>query len=158
MTECSWTRTRLRYHAGKISHRSPTLQTGLLGFGARKTKYVVLEGSNMNTQVLTRALARPGQLINACQSKGSCERGPEWRYRAPQVHTIPIRTPNKFLTTNSLELSELQPSCFGRSEFQHSIKNLGGELAFDDFYSMNTQSSTQWDGLRHVCSLRRVPI
>lgn len=49
-------------------------------------------------------------------------------------------------------MSELQPTLFGRQGFQHTIKCLGdGDRAFDDLYTMNTQGSTQWDGLRHVC-------
>lgn len=61
---------------------------------------------------------------------------------------------NKLLTPKrSLEMSELQPTCFGRSKFEHKIKDLAMELVFDDFYSLNTQSSTQWDGIRHVSPL-----
>lgn len=49
----------------------------------------------------------------------------------------------------NLEVSELKP-CYGRETFEHTIKNIIPRVAFDDLYSMNTQSSTQWDGLRHV--------
>lgn len=44
---------------------------------------------------------------------------------------------------------------FGRSDVEHSYKSLfPGDLAFDDCYNnFNTQSSTQWDGLRHVAHL-----
>lgn len=49
----------------------------------------------------------------------------------------------------NLEVSELKP-CYGRETFEHTIKNIMPRVAFDDLYSMNTQSSTQWDGLRHV--------
>lgn len=55
---------------------------------------------------------------------------------------------------SSLELSEFHPACFGRDEFQHTIRDLGGSgVAFDDLYTLNTQSSTQWDGFRHVSAI-----
>lgn len=52
----------------------------------------------------------------------------------------------------NLEVSELKP-CYGRETFEHTIKNIIPRVAFDDLYSMNTQSSTQWDGLRHFAHL-----
>ncbi|KAJ6120548.1 cyclase [Penicillium sp. IBT 18751x] len=36
-----------------------------------------------------------------------------------------------------------------REVFQHTIKTLIPDIAFDDTYTLNTQSSTQWDGFRH---------
>lgn len=42
-----------------------------------------------------------------------------------------------------------QPA-FGRETFQHTIKPLVEGAAYDDVYTMNTQSGTQWDGFRHV--------
>ena len=42
-----------------------------------------------------------------------------------------------------------QPA-FGRETFHHEIKELAENLAYDDLYTMNTQSGTQWDGFRHV--------
>ncbi|KAJ5127157.1 cyclase [Penicillium atrosanguineum] len=36
-----------------------------------------------------------------------------------------------------------------REVFQHAIKTLIPDIAFDDTYTLNTQSSTQWDGFRH---------
>lgn len=39
---------------------------------------------------------------------------------------------------------------FGREKFQHQIKPIFEDIAFDDTYSLNTQSGTQWDGFRHV--------
>lgn len=42
-----------------------------------------------------------------------------------------------------------QPA-FGRKVFEHEIKALYEERAYDDIYHMNTQSGTQWDGFRHV--------
>jgi hypothetical protein len=38
----------------------------------------------------------------------------------------------------------------GRLPFKHEIKALAPGLAYDDIYALNTQSSTQWDGFRHV--------
>jgi hypothetical protein len=42
-----------------------------------------------------------------------------------------------------------QPA-FGREVFKHEIKVLAENVAYDDLYTMNTQSGTQWDGFRHV--------
>ncbi|KAI7764886.1 hypothetical protein ACKAV7_012863 [Fusarium commune] len=41
---------------------------------------------------------------------------------------------------------------FGRIPLQHDIKDLSEEgfVAFDDVITMNTQSSSQWDGLKHL--------
>lgn len=44
-----------------------------------------------------------------------------------------------------------QPA-FGREVFKHEIKVLAENVAYDDLYTMNTQSGTQWDGFRHVSS------
>jgi len=42
---------------------------------------------------------------------------------------------------------------FGRGGFEHEIKELQPDCAFDDVYNnWNTQSSSQWDGLGHVCN------
>ncbi|KAF9885081.1 hypothetical protein FE257_000721 [Aspergillus nanangensis] len=43
---------------------------------------------------------------------------------------------------------------FDRETFQHKIKPLTPGLAYDDIYVMNTQSGTQWDGLRHVAHFK----
>ncbi|KAJ5975932.1 hypothetical protein N7481_009639 [Penicillium waksmanii] len=40
---------------------------------------------------------------------------------------------------------------FGREVFQHKIKTNIADMGYDDTYTMNTQSSTQWDGFRHFC-------
>lgn len=40
------------------------------------------------------------------------------------------------------------PSFFGRKPLKHRIKSIG-KGAFDDEISINTQSSSQWDGFRH---------
>ena len=42
-----------------------------------------------------------------------------------------------------------QPA-FGREKFEHKIKELVANTAYDDLYTLNTQSGTQWDGFRHV--------
>ena len=42
-----------------------------------------------------------------------------------------------------------QPA-FGRETFEHKIKELVKDVAYDDIYTLNTQSGTQWDGFRHV--------
>lgn len=41
---------------------------------------------------------------------------------------------------------------FGRGGFEHALKELVPDACFDDVYNnWNTQSSSQWDGLGHVC-------
>jgi hypothetical protein len=37
-----------------------------------------------------------------------------------------------------------------RLPFNHEIKTLERGIAYDDIYTLNTQSGTQWDGFRHV--------
>lgn len=39
---------------------------------------------------------------------------------------------------------------FDRETFQHSYKTIAEDISYDDCYSLNTQSGTQWDGFRHV--------
>lgn len=48
----------------------------------------------------------------------------------------------------NLPLSEPSPPFFGRRPIEHKIK-LIGKGAFDDETTINTQSSSQWDGFRH---------
>ncbi|KAI8883362.1 hypothetical protein K501DRAFT_249716 [Backusella circina FSU 941] len=52
-------------------------------------------------------------------------------------------------------LESPKPVLFGRSEVEHCFHPLvPGNLAFDDSYNnFNTQSSSQWDGLRHIAHL-----
>lgn len=38
---------------------------------------------------------------------------------------------------------------FGRQQFEHKILNKAPMVMNDDAISINTQSSTQWDGFRH---------
>lgn len=54
---------------------------------------------------------------------------------------------------NSLPLTEPGTPCFHRETFKHEIKDLAEGKAFDDLYTLNTQSGTQWDGFRHVLHL-----
>jgi len=42
---------------------------------------------------------------------------------------------------------------FGREPFQHEIKILAENIAYDDKYQLNTQSGTQWDGFRHFAHI-----
>lgn len=46
-------------------------------------------------------------------------------------------------------LEELNPPGFGRKRFEHRIKWVAPDNAFDDEYHFNPQQSSQWDGLRH---------
>lgn len=49
----------------------------------------------------------------------------------------------------NLPLNIPGPPFFGRKAFQHEIKELGNG-AFDDEMATNTQSSSQWDGIRQI--------
>jgi hypothetical protein len=51
----------------------------------------------------------------------------------------------------SMPLHLPSPTIFKRDEFIHTIKAISPGIAYDDLYSLNTQSGTQWDGFRHVC-------
>ena len=53
---------------------------------------------------------------------------------------------------NSLPLDVPEKPAFGRQPFEHKISPLVEGVAYDDTYSLNTQSGTQWDGFRHVSS------
>ncbi|KAI9729221.1 MAG: hypothetical protein M1834_007013 [Cirrosporium novae-zelandiae] len=49
----------------------------------------------------------------------------------------------------NLPLSVPEQPAFNRETFQHKIKVLTENIAYDDLYQLNTQSGTQWDGFRH---------
>jgi hypothetical protein len=51
----------------------------------------------------------------------------------------------------SLPLNVPEQPAFGRETFKHEIKALAPGMAYDDLYTLNTQSGTQWDGFRHMC-------
>ncbi|RCI06192.1 hypothetical protein CU098_013745, partial [Rhizopus stolonifer] len=52
------------------------------------------------------------------------------------------------------KLESPNPPLYGRTEIPHTYKSLyPGDLAYDDILTLNTQASTQWDGLRHVAHL-----
>lgn len=59
-----------------------------------------------------------------------------------------IQTGEMARTDLPLHIPE-QPA-FGRETFKLAIKALRPGFAYDDTYSLNTQSGTQWDGFRHV--------
>ncbi|KAF9883327.1 hypothetical protein FE257_003745 [Aspergillus nanangensis] len=42
---------------------------------------------------------------------------------------------------------------FGREPFQHSIKEVQAGIVYDDLYTLNTQSGSQWDGFGHFAHL-----
>jgi len=50
----------------------------------------------------------------------------------------------------NLPLNVPNVPAFSREPFKHEIKILGKNVAYDDKYSLNTQSGTQWDGFRHI--------
>ncbi|KOS39108.1 hypothetical protein ACN38_g10071 [Penicillium nordicum] len=49
-------------------------------------------------------------------------------------------------------LNSMATPCFGRSAFEHIIKNKAPRAVNDDILVFNTQSSSQWDGFRHYGS------
>lgn len=49
----------------------------------------------------------------------------------------------------SLPLNVPGPAMFGRENFEHTVKQIGPG-AYDDVFTCNPQSGTQWDGFRHV--------
>ncbi|KAJ5621660.1 hypothetical protein N7528_006443 [Penicillium herquei] len=49
-------------------------------------------------------------------------------------------------------LDSMAKPCFGRSAFQHTVKNKAPRAVNDDILTFNTQSSSQWDGFRHYGS------
>ncbi|PLN84288.1 hypothetical protein BDW42DRAFT_183643 [Aspergillus taichungensis] len=52
-----------------------------------------------------------------------------------------------------LPLNVPETPAFGREQFQHNIKSLIPDIAYDDTYTLNTQSGTQWDGFRHFAHI-----
>lgn len=53
----------------------------------------------------------------------------------------------------NLPLSVPEVPAFHRQAFKHEIKTLAENIAYDDLYSLNTQSGTQWDGFRHFAHI-----
>ncbi|KAB5517414.1 hypothetical protein GE09DRAFT_1294483 [Coniochaeta sp. 2T2.1] len=53
-------------------------------------------------------------------------------------HLVPLNLP----------LNMPDPAMFGREDFEHKIKKLGPG-AYDEVFTCNPQSGTQWDGFRH---------
>lgn len=51
---------------------------------------------------------------------------------------------------HSLPLNHPEVPAFARKSFEHEIKTLAEDIAYDDTYNLNTQSGTQWDGFRHI--------
>lgn len=53
----------------------------------------------------------------------------------------------------NLPLQHPEQPAFGREKFKHEIKTLEPGVAYDDLYTLNTQSGTQWDGFRHFAHI-----
>ncbi|CAH0057120.1 unnamed protein product [Clonostachys solani] len=49
----------------------------------------------------------------------------------------------------NLALNQPSPPCFGRKPFKHTITQIDKHV-FDETYELNPQTSSQWDGFRHV--------
>jgi len=85
--------------------------------------------------------------------------------RTPFPNTPPNSTTKETAGTSeiltlscSLPLDVPKIPSFGREEFKHEIKVLHPGIAYDDLYHLNTQSGTQWDGMRHVSFLAQTPV
>lgn len=63
--------------------------------------------------------------------------------------TIDLQTKHQ-LTVCSLPLNIPEVPSFGREVFKHTIKVNTPGLGYDDLYTLNTQSGSQWDGFRHM--------
>ncbi|EFY91156.1 hypothetical protein MAC_02827 [Metarhizium acridum CQMa 102] len=46
-------------------------------------------------------------------------------------------------------LDSMSPPCFGRRPLEHTLKQMASMTVTDDELVLNTQASSQWDGLRH---------
>lgn len=57
----------------------------------------------------------------------------------------------------SLPLDVPGPAMFGREDFCHQVKKLAPG-AYDEVYTCNPQSGSQWDGYRHVIALYLHPV
>lgn len=87
--------------------------------------------------------------------------GASWVWgKDDQLGRLNLLTPQRVKTSASeietgemvrldLPLTVPEKPAFGREVFQHHIKTLIPEIAYDDTYTLNTQSGTQWDGFRH---------
>ncbi|KAE8442254.1 hypothetical protein EG329_003514 [Mollisiaceae sp. DMI_Dod_QoI] len=53
----------------------------------------------------------------------------------------------------NLPLNVPEVPAFAREQFKHEFRTLVEGVAYDDKYSLNTQSGTQWDGFRHIAHI-----
>ena len=88
--------------------------------------------------------------------------GKAWDLWADEFGSLNLLTPERvkaglacvergavFAMNWDMELPD--PPLFGRSAFQHDVHWLPNEVGHDDFLgNWNTQSSSQWDGFRHI--------
>ncbi|KAJ5553209.1 hypothetical protein N7494_002587 [Penicillium frequentans] len=52
-----------------------------------------------------------------------------------------------------LPLNVPEKPAFDRETFNHNIKTVVEDIVYDDTYTLNTQSGTQWDGFRHFAHI-----
>ncbi len=50
----------------------------------------------------------------------------------------------------NLELELPDPPLYGRAALRHEVSTMGASFHDDELHAFNTQSSSQWDGFRHV--------
>ncbi len=62
--------------------------------------------------------------------------------------TASIRTGRTFGL--NLDLTLPDPTLFGRAPFRHEVTDARNEVHDDIYHGWNTQSSSQWDGFRHM--------
>jgi hypothetical protein len=56
---------------------------------------------------------------------------------------------NRAKLVDSLPLDIPGPALFNREDFKHKVVSLGPGI-YDETFEFNPQSSSQWDGFRHV--------
>lgn len=85
-------------------------------------------------------------------------RNPDREIGVAEVRCDLLRSPGSFHRDNltirfSWSLDKPETPVFSRRKLQHDIvdnSTFSKSLSFDDNLSFNTQSGSQWDGLRHV--------
>ncbi|KAF2672288.1 hypothetical protein BT63DRAFT_422776 [Microthyrium microscopicum] len=92
-------------------------------------------------------------------------KGASWNWGATdQLGRLNLLTPARVLSARrtittgqliplNLPLSVPATPSFNRRPFEHTIKAVAPGISYDDEYTLNTQSGTQWDGLRHFAHI-----
>lgn len=89
-----------------------------------------------------------------------------WGHLDPNLGTVSQVTPDAVrqavatvstgeTVTLNLRLDEIDPPLFGRARFQHRVYATERNIFEDELNAWNPQSSSQWDGFRHVRARER---